>query len=170
MEQTEKEIWRPIKDFPDYKVSNLGHVRSYKVHWKNSRVLGNINPNGYSKVVLSKEGKLSNFYIHHLVLETFVGPCPKGHETNHKDGIKTNNQVRNLEWITHSKNAAHAIQIGLHSTEGIKSSQAKLCNEDVLEIRRIAKLGIKRNIIAERFSVTRANIDHIVNRSTWRHI
>ena len=170
--KNETETWKGIKDFSDYEISNLGRVKSYNVPcWRDSRILmGSINRNGYYRVTLSKQEKEFYFYIHHLVLNAFTGLCPEGHEANHKDGIKTNNRRSNLEWTTHSKNMAHAFQIGLINTKGSKAPNAKLRDEGVLEIRRLAKLGIKQTIIAKMFKVSRGNVDMIIRRWTWKHI
>src|SRR5262249_4354731 len=43
-------------------------------------------------------------YVHRLVLEAFVGPCPPGMEARHVNGIKTDNRLVNLQWGTHRQN------------------------------------------------------------------
>lgn len=62
---------------------------------------------------LLNNGSHQKFRVNRLVLEAFVGPCPDGHESNHKDGIKSNNDSENLEWVTHSENVQHAYRLGL---------------------------------------------------------
>jgi hypothetical protein len=47
-------------------------------------------------VNLSKRQKL----VHRLVAEAFIGPCPTGKQVNHKDGVKANNNLENLEYVT----------------------------------------------------------------------
>lgn len=73
---------------------------------------------GYLYVLLQKEKRedRKHYYIHRLVAETFIykPKCNKKLEVNHKDGNKQNNCVPNLEWVTHSQNAKHSYDIGLH--------------------------------------------------------
>ena len=52
-------------------------------------------------------------YLHVLVAEAFLGPCPKGKEANHRDGDRKNNAASNLEFVTHSQNVRHALRLGL---------------------------------------------------------
>jgi len=173
MERTEKEIWKPIKDFPDYEVSNLGRIKSYKrvAPWKDPLISdGSISKEGYYRVTLFRQSKPSHFLVHRLVLETFVGPCPLGCQTNHKNGIKIDNRLKNLEWVTFGDNIEHAYRIGLKTNRGIMNSNAKLRNEDVLEIRRLAKKGIKKTIIAEMFKISSENVYTIAYQLSWRHI
>ena len=171
MKEAEKEIWKPIKNFLYYEVSNLGRVKSYKSHQKEPYISkGSANLQGYIRATLTKQGKVYQILMHRLVLETFIGPCPNGCEANHKDGIKSNCKSSNLEWITHYENFVHALKLGLYSRSGEKNTNAKLIEKDILEIRRLADLGINWHTIARNFSVTRANIYRVVNRLSWRHI
>lgn len=57
---------------------------------------------------------MKNKYIHRLVLEAFVGPCPDGMEALHSDGNKTNNNVDNLRWGTPSENNRDIVKHGRH--------------------------------------------------------
>jgi hypothetical protein len=68
---------------------------------------------GYHMVNPVVDGKNVPMYVHRLVAEAFVGPCPAGLEVNHKDGDKTNNVVTNLEYVTHGENMRHARRLGL---------------------------------------------------------
>lgn len=171
MKQIEKEIWKSVKDFSFYEVSNLGRVRSLRVHWRNPSILsGCINWRGYHDVQLSKQNKAFHFLVHRLVLEAFIGPCPDGHQANHKNGIKEDNRLKNLEWVTPSENYAHAYLNELINHKGTAGPNVKLCNEKVLEIRRLAKEGIKQRIIAEKFKIRQQSVSDIVHRRSWNHI
>lgn len=83
-----------VSDFSDYFVSKKGDVYSCKN--QRFKKLKNRFTNGYICVSLCKDGKVYSKYVHRLVLETFVGPCPDGLECCHKDGNKSNNDLSNL--------------------------------------------------------------------------
>lgn len=117
------EEWRSIKEYVGcYEVSNHGRVRSLKrtvvnkdgrVHVWPARIM-KIIIYGYPRVRLSKDGDGRNFDIHILVCQAFIGDRPNGLDINHKDGIKINNHVSNLEYVTRSENIKHAFKTGLN--------------------------------------------------------
>ena len=108
------EIWNDIPGFEGlYQVSDCGQVKScerFVKHWRGGnqilkeRILKpGLNTRGYYYVVLSKDGKGKNFFIHRLVALAFL----EGDNTftvNHKDECKTNNHVSNLEYLTQADN------------------------------------------------------------------
>lgn len=113
MENT-NEIWKPVVGYENYyEVSNTGKVRGFDkiVNFGNRKRLikchilkGCINFHGYHVVSLSKNGKKTKHTVHRLVAEAFIQnpnnlPC-----INHKDEVKTNNHVSNLEWCTQKYN------------------------------------------------------------------
>ena len=99
-----EEVWKPVKGYEGlYEVSDMGHVRGLK----SGKVLRPGNSGRYDFVVLVKDGKRKDLYVHRIVANTFI-PNPNGLlEVNHIDENKTNNCVQNLEWISHRENALH---------------------------------------------------------------
>lgn len=97
----EEEIWKDVVGFEGkYQVSNLGNVRSlYKRSYLKLLKKGK-TPNGYLTAALYKDNKMCHKIINKLVAEAFI-PNPKNlPQTNHKNEIKTDNRVSNLEWCT----------------------------------------------------------------------
>lgn len=101
------EIWKPIEGYENYEVSNHGHVRNTK---KDGRLMTACRvTHGYLAVSLSKDGKRRFRLLHRLVAEAFI-PNPDGKpQVNHKDRVKTNNCIDNLEWVTCEENITHAV-------------------------------------------------------------
>ena len=119
-----KEIFKPVKDYDGlYEVSNLGRVKSLKRSVFNGKGFY-INPEiilkshinkttGYESVILTKNSEQILYLVHRLVLSTFILNTENKRTVNHKDGVKTNNNVDNLEWNTYSENILHSFANGL---------------------------------------------------------
>jgi len=92
------EEWKPILDYPNYEISNLGNVRSKKTTLKPLR------QGHYYYVILWKGGFPKNKTIHRLVAETFIPNPDNKPEVDHIDRDIKNNCVSNLRWVTSSEN------------------------------------------------------------------
>lgn len=103
-------LYRSIPRFPLHRIGNDGSVWSFhfnhkrEVFWR--RVKGRIIKGGYRRVELShsQSGAHRMALVHILVLEVFVGPCPRGLESCHNNGIPDDNRDKNLRWDTHLSN------------------------------------------------------------------
>ena len=117
------EIWKDIPEYEElYEISNLGRVKSktrktkFGRGWKvyESQILKpQEDKDGYFRIALSKDGKKRRFFIHRLVMMSFVDNSLNLPVVNHIDGNKQNNKLNNLEWVTRSENDLHAFRIGL---------------------------------------------------------
>jgi len=87
-------------------VNGLRTIRGRKIKER-------INNNGYWEVRLSKDGKSTTTFIHILIAKAFIPNPLNKSEVNHINGIKTDNRLENLEWVTHSENMKHAYKLGL---------------------------------------------------------
>lgn len=101
------EEWRDVLGFEElYQVSNLGNVRTVK-RGEATEMAQEEHWNGYLSVHLRNKGVERRASVHRLVAEAFI-PNPDGlRDVNHKNGIKTDNRVENLEWLSHSDNIKH---------------------------------------------------------------
>ena len=112
----EQEQWKPIQEFNgEYEVSNLGRVRSMKQY---GGQIGRIMPqtkqhHGYHAVMFWMNNKAYCRKVHRLVAEAFIPNPDNLKEVNHIDGNHDNNQVSNLEWITHQANVQHSFDTGI---------------------------------------------------------
>lgn len=104
---------KPIAHFEErYLIADDGRVLNRR---NNEFLTPILNPNGYLKVSLSDGTKQEQLLIHRLVALHYL-PNPYQHPVvNHIDGVKTNNDWRNLEWCTHKENVNHALETGLVS-------------------------------------------------------
>lgn len=108
-----QEIWKPIAECNgEYLVSNHGRVKSLK--FGKQRILKPfLNTNGYPVVGFYINNKHIYQTVHKLVSKSFIQNPQNKLEINHKNGIKTDNNVQNLEWVTRKENIQHAWSLGL---------------------------------------------------------
>lgn len=97
------EIWKPVTYCNKYEVSSLGRIRNTR-----GRILKTYETkSGYIKIGLKYQNSRRNFFLHRLVATAFIpNPLNKPH-VNHKNGIKTDNTILNLEWCTRNENMRH---------------------------------------------------------------
>ena len=121
--------WSKIKDFEGYEISNTGVVKSLpKKLWngksyflsKERIIKESDNGRGYKKVgIKCNDGKIKQVYIHRLVSLAFIPNLKNKPQVNHKNGIRDDNRVENLEWVTNSENGIHSFrELGRKSLKG----------------------------------------------------
>lgn len=109
-------MWKDIKGFEGkYAISDDGQVKSYARNGRPERIMKLNYCRGYYVVRLSNgsRDKYKTFRINRLVAEYFIPNPENKQEVNHINGIKTDNRVENLEWVTSSENTKHAHEVGL---------------------------------------------------------
>jgi hypothetical protein len=165
------EIWKDIKGYEgSYQVSSEGRVKALsrvvKSRWgtpkplKEKEIREIVDALGYSRLSLSKDGKVKTHKIHRLVAETFL--IGEGH-INHIDGNKQNNHVSNLEFCTIKQNHNHAFESGLRPN---KYYIPIVCNEtgEMFESQAdlARSLGISGIMVS---SYIRGNMKHIKGKT-----
>lgn len=175
-----KEIWKDVEGYKGhYQISSEGRVKSlarsflrkgYSI-WLKERILkpGNTSE-GHLMVNLCKNGKCEGFLVHRLVLEAFIGHCPKGQEARHfPDPTPSNNRLTNLQWGTKEEQYKDRLIDG-SVLLGERAPNAKMTTLKALEARKLRRQGWTYQKLAERFQVNSWTIWHIVNGTQWRHI
>lgn len=164
------ENWKQVLHSVDYAVSDQGRVRRSTPGLRT--FVGRIHSvslmGKYLYISFDSYGPKKYFPIHRLVLETFVGPAPVGHECNHKDSNCLNNCVDNLEWIPISENRSH---------KGSKNGSSKLKEGEVWLIKKILAADVvgKGKLITFRFldamfKMGKGNAAKIKRGLKWRHV
>jgi len=169
----EGEIWNDIAGYEQYyKISNLGRLKRV-LHRKNpcnTLIDGIIHPNGYCKLALTINGKTKQFYTHRLVALAFIPNPENKKQVNHINGIKTDNRVENLEWVTSKENINHSWENGLSKPiNGVLNGNSVLTEKDVLEIRKIGSTMTQKEI-GKLYGVNHQAIYKILKRTRWKHI
>jgi hypothetical protein len=174
------EIWKDIEEYEGlYQVSNLGKVKSLKrIVYSNKRssllineklLKQNIHKSGYYNVSLSKNNTKKNLMVHRLVCMSFLLNKKNKSQVNHKNGIKTDNRLENLEWVTASENRIHAYKIGLCKPNGENHHLAKLTENQVKKIRYEHK-NLTQKEIAKIYNIKQVTVSDIRKKRNWKHI
>lgn len=132
------------------------------------KITGVIDHCGYRKILINGKSEL----WHRIIAKCFIPNIDKLPCVNHKDGNKQNNDVKNLEWCTHSENTKHAYKSGLEKKcLGEEHHAHKLTKESVIFIREHYKPRDKQYSavkLGEMFGVTDYTIKDVLHRKSWR--
>lgn len=121
----------------------------------------------YEMVDLCKDGEAKKYTVHRLVAKAFIPNHENKEQVNHINGNKFDNRVENLEWCTRSENQLHSTRIGLRTAKGVKNSQSKLKEHEVIEI---YKSKESNKYLSEKYKISIPSISGIRNNKDWTHI
>lgn len=156
-----------------YQVSDTGVIKRLKSKGcLKERILKTWLSHGYKLVSLYKNGIKNNCHVHRIVATAFLINKDKP-EVNHINGIKTDNSVKNLEWVTTKENAQHAFKTGLRSgkvVRGTLNGQSKLTEKQVIEIIRKNQNGESYRSLSREYKVSDTHISRICKRQRWQWI
>lgn len=164
-----------------YEVNRLGQVRSidrirnsrgHKYNLK-GKIMSTGDCNGYRFVPLYLNGKPTNSYIHRIVAQAFIPNPHNKPQVNHINGIKHDNRVENLEWVSQSENMKHSFdKLGRYrgGSPGEKHHQVKLTLLQVKEI--ILRYYTKQSTtieMAKEFGIKRNYVYVLTGGHSWKH-
>ena len=175
----ENEIWKKIPGYSMYEASDLGMIKTF--NWKNQKREAIMKPaldgGGYLRTVLINDsGRYDTVKVHRIIAYTFLENKHNKETINHKNGIKSDNRVLNLEWATKSENVKHAFKNFFCSNKGELNPCASLTDKQVMEIRsdyvygKMARNGKTKIQIAKEYGTTFSVIKRIVDGKTWKHL
>lgn len=173
------EVWKDVKDFEgQYQVSSFGRMKSLarmrlsrggSLSPLRERIMSQkVSKSGYKVIGLCKDGAKSHPSVHRLVAEAFCKNTENKSTVNHIDGIKSNNNVSNLEWSTHTEQMEHAVKHDLLEkrgspkyTKAFKVSVLNYYNEN---------LGLSITSLANIFGMSERTAGRIVNQGVNRRV
>ena len=160
------EIWKDIPGFDGYKISNFGNIKSCltnKGKTKNWKIRTPVKtPHGYKRIILRKNKNPYNWLVHRIVLLAFVGPDKR--QVNHKNFIRDDNKLINLEYVTSSENEIYSYKHGRKSRAGNNSFVRKIDEKTSIKIR--CESGLLKNI-AKKYKLSMGQISNIKNKKSW---
>lgn len=166
--------------FPGYRVSRCGVVQTRWERkapgpwnlgetWKTLKQ--RTRANRRKSVTLSRNKKSFTRFVHRLVLEAFIGPCPEGMQCCHFDGDPQNNNLDNLRWDTPEGNAADSIRHGTNAGE--RNGMAKIDKAKVIQIRSeyaaLPRYGAIK-VLAARHHLCENSIWNIIHGRNWKRV
>jgi hypothetical protein len=169
------ELWAEIPGYEDrYSISSKGRVLSHKKRNGKNRIVEDrilaiqTNPKGYPRVSLyDAKGGFCSKEVHKIVAQVFIGSRPShGHCVNHKDGVKINNCVENLEWCTFGENVKHAHRMGLCRYTIPPTAKINMTKANM--IREMVKNGSTSILAAKAFDISRASVSRIIKNKSWK--
>lgn len=176
------ERWVDIQGYEGfYQISDSGRIKSIGrlsphnlggERFLPERILKkNPDADGYVRVVLwHPEKRPTGFAVHRLVCQAFIhNPDNKKH-VNHKNMVRHDNTLENLEWCTASENNIHAFLNGRTTVVGEARHNSKLSSEDVFNILNLGKNGFSVKRLAKMFNVSTGPISAILHFKTWKSL
>jgi len=133
-----------------------------------------LDKDGYHRIwIKNHKGERKFVPIHREVAKIFVDGYDEGLVVNHKDGIRTNNQASNLEWITAADNTRYSRRVLKNIPRGEKASRSRLKAEQVKKIYEEWHNSKDRHItkkLATQYGVSRSQITRIITKKNWGHL
>lgn len=172
--------WRVVNRNGNYLVSSIGDIKSidhvttvskngkeFQVRRK-GKMLAKVLHKGYFVTKLGKQKNLVGF--HQIVAEAFLVRNNISDVVNHINGVKTDNRVANLEYITNSQNVEHAHATGLLLVKGESNGRAVLSESEVIRAREMFNNGASIRELANFLGVSTAHSRRIVKKAAWAHV
>jgi hypothetical protein len=172
-----EECWEDVPGYEGlYKASTHGRVKSLgRMKWGGDRVQWYWLKGGVKKVdsklvnMVDKDGVGKLHKLHHVILNTFVGPKPEGMECCHYDGNDSNNRLENLRWDTHLNNEDDKKRHGTGNL-GEQNGSCKVNKDIVLEMRKLYSTGsYSYSKLKTRFGLSIGTISGIINGVGWNY-
>ena len=186
------EMWKDVIGYEGlYEISDQSRFRSldrvifremngkiFPNNYKGKNLVKRPARKGYWHVALTDTNGIRKDWLTHVLLASHFIPNPGDlPEVNHIDGIKSNDNINNLEWCTRSQNQEHAYELGLNNKQGENNGRSKLSEKHIPIIREMLHHGFGPTIISQYFTecpilpnITSWAVSDIKRNKTWQHI
>jgi hypothetical protein len=167
--ENSKEVWKDIPGLEGrYQASNFGGIRSCidgRIRVRKTAA----NRQGYIVLpIKDAQGKYFTKYVHRLIALAFIPNPVRLKDVNHKNGIKSDNRIENLEWCSRQYNVRHAYDTGLNKPlSGFDNPNNKLDKEQIISIFNDNRTTDQ---ICDAFKISTALVIQIKNGSAWSSI
>ena len=163
-----------------YAITKNGRIWSYdRNKWMSPHKFK--NKIWYYSISFQINKKIKSFKIHRLVAQAYIPNPLNLPQVNHKNGVKNDNRVKNLEWCSAKENHQHAHKNGLYPEmpKGEDGYMTKFTNKLILKIRKeyAVKNGLAKKChlisyrkLAKKYGMGKSNVEAIITRLSWKHI
>ena len=151
-----------IEGYSGYKINIFGEVYSFKRYPEGRLLTKHLDKDGYYYVSMMKDGKNKKEKLHRLVAKAFIKNENNLPQVNHKNGVKKDFSISNLEWVSNMSNQRHAWDSDLKTI--------KLTTQDVKCIKIRILNGESNTEIAKDYNIDTSSVSNIRTGRTWNRI
>ena len=179
MENIEQEIWKDVIGYEElYQASTMGRIKSlHKIGGASRQSFTGImkpktNRGGYYVIHICKNGIAKETTVHKVIALTFLTNPYNLSTVNHKNGIKTDNRLENLEWCSIQDNLKHALETGLRKCDGENNGRSVFNKDDIIKAKLMYNTG-KYSVREVRDMIgkgTRGSLQRAISGDTWKSI
>lgn len=162
---------KSIPDFPKYVATRWGKIYSFTQKSRGGEIKQCTTRKGYKVICIYRNGGRFIRFVHRLILETFIGNCPKGLQCRHLNGNKEDNALTNLCWGTAQENVEDKIKHKRSYNRGERHPRALLNKQEVRLIFHSYHDGVHTmQELANFFNISKSAVNNIVSQRTWRYL
>lgn len=167
---TNKELEEILKR---YDIAQDGVVFSKPSRQRSKLLKWHLDKDGYPRYAINTSKRLTNIHVHRLLAYKFIPNPSNLPQVNHKDGVKLNFDLDNLEWVTCSENLRHAYSTGLKSARKGQTNPCALIDDTTVHLicsRYVPGMRLKDFWEVNKGLIKHSNLRNIFYGHNWRHI
>jgi hypothetical protein len=168
MGYADNQAWKPVVGYEGlYEVSSAGLIRqtALRMGTRPNRIVSwHFGHDGYARVNLTRDGATHLHLVHKIVAAAYLGP-DGGLDVNHKNGVRSDPRLENLEYVTRAENMAHARDV-----LGWNPRQGELLNDDQVRYVRSMRGKLSQRKIAREMGVSQAVVWSIQSGRRYAHV